>query len=96
MNDQPPEFIRFKKTKSDIEKELIAEVNSKLLKEIFLDFTSNGVRRSFTFDNGEYDFEAMARHVICTNNCYKVFEQEIKKIYPDCMTDEYLIRRGLY
>ena len=54
------------------------------------------IEGNFVFDNGEYDFETMGRFIIGEIGCDKVFEKEIKILYPDCMSDKYLIKRGQY
>jgi hypothetical protein len=48
------------------------------------------------FDNGEWDYEAMARFIVGKIGCSYEFEQRIRMIHSRAFTDDYLINRGLY
>ena len=54
------------------------------------------LKYSCMFDNGEWDYQAMARFIVEELDCGPGFEELIRKIHSAAFTDQYLIDRGLY
>ena len=72
------------------------EINEELLSFCKRKASRNELEYRCKFDNGDWDFQAMARFAVGKIGCSPEFEERIRKIHSAAFTDQHLIDRGLY
>jgi len=82
------------------------KLNQKLRTYLIFQCGLAQVEHKCKFENGEWDYETMGRIIltefIIPNETYRLksedqfFVDRILSFYPDCITDKYLVKRGVY